>query len=307
MKDLQKFSIKSPHSYMDSRLSVTFGFKLHEMKTLYFALVPGMLVLASCGNNNSSDKTTTADTVKAKPMPAVALAPVSASPDFPGATLMIKNVKAEKAGADSAKVTFNFDVKNYELKLQTSDNANKMCNNSDKGQHIHFILDNAPYKALYEPTNEVTLVNDGKEHYLVAFLSRSYHESIKSKGAAVVYHFKIDEKGNLKKLDDPKTPMLVYSRPKGDYMGKDTANVLLDFYVINDSLSAAGHMVKAEIANMDKPAQQLTTTLNVWEPRFIQNLGTGKCKVTLSLVDKDGKSIEGPQVSATREFNLKAQ
>lgn len=240
-------------------------------------------------------------------MAAVALAAVSASPEFPGATLTIKNVKADKAGKDSAKVTFNFDVKNYELKLQTTDNANKMCNNSDKGQHIHFILDNTPYKALYEPTNDVTLPNDGKEHYLVAFLSRSYHESIKSKGAAVVYHFKIDEKGNLKKLDDPKTPMLIYSRPKGDYVGKDTTNILLDFYVLNDSLSGGGHKVKAEISNADKSAQHLTATIDKWEPHFIQNLGTGKCKVILTLVDKDGKAVEGPMTSATREFNLKAQ
>lgn len=265
-------------------------------------------LFAACNNGTENNNSTQSkDTVKAAPPAPVALAAVSASPDFPGATLTIKSVKAEKNGKDSTKVSFNFDVKNYELKLQTSDNGSKMCNNSDKGQHIHFILDNSPYKALYEPTNDVMLPNDGKEHYLVAFLSRSYHESIKTKGAAIVYHFKIDEKGNLKKLDDPKTPMITYSRPKGDYTGNDTANILLDFYVWNCDLAADGYKVKAEIANQDKPTQQLTTTLNKWEPRFIQHLGTGKCKVTLTLMDKDGKQVEGPQTTAAREFNLKAQ
>ena len=265
-------------------------------------------VLASCGGSDNTKKEgTEKDSVVATPLPPVALAPVSPSPDFPGAALTIKKVSEGKVGKDSTKVTFDFDVKNYELKLQTSDKDSKNCNNSDKGQHIHFILDNGAYKPLYEPTNEVTLANDGKEHYLVAFLSRSYHESIKHKGAAVVYHFKIDEKGNLKKLDEPKTPMVVYSRPKGDYTGKDSVNLLLDFYVLNDTLSSGGYKVKAEITNEDKSTQHLTATIDKWASQFIQNLGTGKSKVTLTLIDKDGKPLEGPLTSASREFNVKVQ
>ena len=279
------------------------------MKTYtLFALAACTFFFAACNNGTENKNSTQSkDTVMSAPPAPVALAAVSPSPDFPGATLTIKSVKAEKNGKDSTKVSFNFEVKSYELKLQTSDNGSKMCNNSDKGQHIHFILDNGPYKALYEPTNEVMLPNDGKEHYLVAFLSRSYHESIKTKGAAIVYHFKIDEKGNLKKLDDPKTPMITYSRPKGDYMGNDTANILLDFYVWNCDLAADGYKIKAEIINQDKATQQLTATLDKWEPHFIQHLCTGKCKVTLTLMDKDGKQAEGPQTSVTREFNLKVQ
>jgi hypothetical protein len=280
-----------------------------KTRTLFTLAVGSMLSFAACNNSTTTtnDNSSAKDSIKAVPMPPVAIASVSASPEFPDASLSLGPVKAEKVGKDSAKVSFNFVVKNYELKMQTTDGGNKMCNNSAQGQHIHFILDNKPYKALYEPTNDVTLPNDGAEHYLVAFLSRSYHESIKSKGAALVYHFKIDEKGNLKKLEDPKTPMLTYSRPKGDYYGKDTANILLDFYVWNCNLAADGYKVKAEISNEARTAQQLTTTIDKWEPHFIQNLGTGKCKVVLTLIDKDGKPAEGPMTSATREFNLAAQ
>jgi hypothetical protein len=281
---------------------------MNKITVFFSAAIAGTLLISSCDSNTSNKgATTTADSTKVAPLAAVMLATVTPSPDFPNAMLEIKSVKAEKSGKDSAKVTFNFDVKNYELKLQTSDNGSKMCNNSDKGQHIHFILDNAPYKALYEPTNDVTLANDNKEHYLVAFLSRSYHESIKSKGGAIIYHFKIDEKGNLKKLDDPKTPMLIYSRPKGEYAGKDTANILLDFYVWNCELAKDGYKVKADIANNDRSTQQLTTTIDKWEPHFIQNLGTGKCKVTLTLIDKDGKPADGSQTTISREFLLKSQ
>ncbi len=265
-----------------------------------------VLLASSCGSEGSNNKEIK-DSVVVVPLAPVSIGTVSPSPDFPGATLAINSVKAEKVGKDSAKVTFKFDVKNYELKLQTTDNGTKMCNNSDKGQHIHFILDNAPYKALYEPTNDVTLPNDGKEHYLVAFLSRSYHESIKSKGAALVYHFKIDEKGNLKKLEDPKTPMITYSRPKGDYVGKDTANILLDFYVWNCELGVNSYKVRIDATNEDRSTQRLNVLQTEWHPYFLQNLGTGKCKVVLTLLDKDNKPVEGPMTSATREFNLKAQ
>jgi len=274
---------------------------------LLLPLAASMLFFTACNNSApTSNNASSADSVKNTPPPPVALATVSASPEFPNASLAVSSVKAEKVGKDSAKISFAFDVRNYELKMQTADKDGKRCSNSKDGQHIHFILDNKPYKALYEPKNDVTLPNN-TEHYLMAFLSRSYHESIKSKGAAIIYHFKIDEKGNLKKMDDPKTPMVFYSRPKGDYIGQDTTNLLLDFYVWNCSLSRDSFKVKAEITNQDKPDQKLTTTIDKWESHFIQNLGTGKSKVILTLTDKDGKQVDGPQTTATREFNLVAQ
>ena len=276
----------------------------HLGKISAFAVVAAM-GFAACNNAGTENKTATTDSVKAAPRMPVSIAKVSGSPEFAGATLTAKMPTAEAVGKDSAKVTFNFDVKNYELKAQTADNGAKGCNNSDKGQHIHFILDNAPYKALYEPKNEVTLANN-TEHYLMCFLSRSYHESLKNKEAAVMIHFKIDEKGHYKKLEDPKTPMVFYSRPKGDYIGKDTANVLLDFYVWNASLAADAYKVKADISNQSITGQGLSATVSKWEPNFIQNLGTGKCKVILTLIDKDGKQVEGPMTSATREFNMAA-
>ena len=168
------------------------------------------------------------------PAPAenIQITSVSHSPEFPGATLKIENPVATKVNKDSTKLSFAFQVSKYDLKAQTSDNGTKSCANSKDGQHIHFILDNQPYKALYEPKNDVVLANNS-EHYLLCFLSRSYHESLKNKEAAVMIHFKIDENGNYKVLKNPKTPLLFYSRPKGDYIGKDTAKVLLDFYVYN--------------------------------------------------------------------------
>ena len=189
--------------------------------------------------------------------------------------------------------------------MQTADTATKMCNNSAKGQHIHFILDNQAYQALYEPKNEIVVANN-TEHYLMAFLSRSYHESIKSKGAGLLYHFKVNEKGKLQKIDEPQTPMLFYSRPKGDYIGKDTANVLLDFYVWNANLATDGYQVQAHIANADIPNHDTTLTINNWQPNFINHLGIGKSTITLTLINKEGKPVQGPNTTVTRKIQLAA-
>lgn len=274
---------------------------MHFRTALFLAACP--LVLAACNNATQTEKTETVkDSIVAAPRPAVALGDFPASPEFAGASLAVGTVKAQKAGSDSAKVSFAFTVKNYELKMQTADTGTKLCANSAQGQHIHFILDNKPYKALYEPANDVTLANN-TEHTMVAFLSRSYHESVKSAGAAVVYHFKIDEKGNLKKLEDVKAPMLVYSRPKGDYYGKDTANVMLDFYLLNCTLAADGYKVKADVT--PAAGSPVSFTLDKWAPKFIHNLPMGKNTVVLSLIDKDGKVVENNTIS--RDINLAAQ
>lgn len=274
----------------------------HTIKFLTLGLSSAIL-LASCGQSGTkNEKTTTQDTTQTA-APAISLNPVGSSPEFPEAQLTIASVTAAKQGKDSSKVTFNFNVKNYELKHQTDDTGSKLCNNSALGQHIHFILDEQPYMALYEPKNEIVLANNS-EHYLMAFLSRSYHESLKNKGAALVYHFKIDDKGKLVKMDDPKTPMVFYSRPKGDYIGKDMTNVLLDFYVWNTNLSADGYKVKADVA--PESGTPASFTISDWKSNFLNNLPQGKTKVTLTLLDKDGKAVEGPNTTISRSINLSA-
>jgi hypothetical protein len=260
-----------------------------------------IVALASC-NNNSTESATISDTTKVEttaPAGPITIKPVEGSPQFPDAQLGIKNVKAELQGADSVKITIDYDVKNYELKNQTPDASSKSCANSKDGQHIHFILDNQPYIALYEPTKTFT-VPVKSEHYLMSFLSRSYHESIKTPKAGVLYHFSVDEKGKLTKMDIPKTPMIFYSRPKGDYLGADTKNLLLDFYVYNTTLASDGNKVKVDVngTNFD---------IDKWRPYFIENAPMGEVTVKIQLTDKDGKNIEGINTSVSRTAKLAQQ
>src|SRR3546814_32158 len=140
------------------------------------------------------------------------------------------------------------------------------------------------------------MVKLGTEHYLMSFLSRSYHESIKEPGASVLKHFKIDENGKLSELEVPSEPALFYSRPKGTYAGADANNILLDFYLVNTTL-ADGNKVQATI-------NDTTITLDNWGPYEIQNAPKGEVDVTLTLVDQNGNKLSGENTSVTRKITL---
>lgn len=268
-------------------MKLKFGFPL------VFSGLFMVAALSSCNQNNKSTSNTADSTVTSK----MTFTPVTESEDFPNAKLTINSVKTEKVGTDSAKVMFKFDVANYELTKQTMDMNSGECANSSKGQHIHFILDNKPYQALYTPENTITLpINT--DHYLLCFLSRSYHLSVKSPDAAVLVHFKIDDKGNYVKMDDPKTPMLFYSRPKGEYTGKDTKNLLLDFYVKNTTLSPDGYKVKVSVGDT-------TFTVDKWQPYFIKGAPMGDLKFNIQLVDSTGNAMTGDNTSVDRTVTLK--
>lgn len=224
----------------------------------------------------------------------IKLSPAPATADFPDAGLTLKSPQAGlvKEGMDS----FKFIVSNYTLGAQTPDADQKMCANSAKGQHIHFIWDNAPYAASYSPTFGQD-VKPG-HHVLLAFLSRSYHESIKHKGAYVLKEFTV---GDAKDNFNEKAPHLFASRPKGDYVGeKEIKKVMLDFYLLNCTLSPNGYKVRATINGTE-------FILTKWQPYIIEGLPVGANKIKLELLDKNNKPVDSPYNGTERTINLKTE
>jgi len=253
--------------------------------------------LSSCnqtGNNagDGSDSTAMADTVAP-----IAITPVADSKAFPGASLAISSITATPGTSDdSVTLAVKYDVKNFTLTEHTADHNAEHMANSAEGQHIHFILDNKPYAALYKPEHSVSL-KKGTDHYLLSFLSRSYHESIKEPKAYVLKHFKITDDGKYQELPIPSDAALFYSRPKGEYKGKDTEALLLDFYLVNTDLSASGNKVKVEIGDT-------TITLDKWGPYQITGAPKGDVSVKLTLVGPDGNELSGDNTSITRDIKL---
>jgi len=259
------------------------------MKASIAALAAFALAGAVASCNNPTKNTTEDDSDGT-----VVVSPLEHSKEFPGASLEIASITTEKVGSDSAKVTVRYDVQNFQLTEQT-EHDHHMANSHD-GQHIHFILDNKPYAALYKPEHTVTLpVNS--EHYLMSFLSRSFHESIKTDEASKLVKFRIDADGKIEQLPTPTEVGLFYSRPKGEYKGEDTEQLLLDFFVANGTLGADGYKVKADINGEE-------FVLDKWVPYEILSLTLGENTIKLTLVDKDGNPVAGDNVSVERKISL---
>jgi len=192
--------------------------------------------------------------------------------------------------------TFGLRGDTYELGQQSPDAESKMCANSGKGQHIHLIVNDSPYAAKYvkQFTHDIP---DG-DHHVLAFLSRSYHESIKSNGANVAVKVNVKDK-SITSTEAIKDPMLFYSRPKGTYVGKDTKNLMLDFFLKNVNLSGSGYKVKASINGTE-------TIISKWQPYYLNGLPMGENTITLTLIDKDGNKVDAPLNPVSRTFTLKA-
>ncbi len=245
-------------------------------------------------DNTPSDKEAVAeDTTGLLKSGEITLRPLVQSPDFPDAILEL-NKPEENGKLKPGKVEFNYEIKNYELKGQTSGFCHDKCANSKDGQHIHLIFNNEPYLAKYEPKFEEEL----KEGHYVAlsFLSRSYHESLKHRQAYDLRQFTVGKAAN--KNIDLTQPMLFYSRPKGEYVGSDTKNILLDFYIVNTDLAENGNKVRATINGNE-------FTINQWKPYLIEGLPMGETKIKLELLDKENKPVKAPFNPVERTITLK--
>lgn len=226
-------------------------------------------------------------------MDGIRLIPLSGSPEFPDAALELNSPEAS-ANLKSGDVTFNYVIKNYQLKKQTPNPVCNNCNNSKDGQHIHLILNNEPYIAIYDTSYKHNL-KDGR-YIALSFLSRSYHESLKHYGVYDLRQFTVGKSKD--KPADLTKPLLFYSRPKGEYEGEFTKNILLDFYILNSELSKEGKRVRATINGKE-------FIITKWQPYIIQGLPMGESTIKLELIDEDGKLVESPLNSVERKITLK--
>ncbi len=214
-----------------------------------------------------------------------------ASPEFAEAQL-IADVYDMTPTDTSINASFEFVVENYDLGVQTPDAAERGIANSGNGQHIHLIINNGPYSAHYEPAFEKQL--DKGENVVLAFLSRSYHESVKNPNAFFLEVFTEDD---AMPEFDLEGQHMFYSRPKGTYSGADTEKLMIDFYLINTSISPDGNKVRATVNGQE-------FMIDEWAPYYVEGLPKGTATVKLELLDSNGNLIPGPFNSVTREVTL---
>jgi hypothetical protein len=252
------------------------------VQNLFFVIIVGCLAF-SCGQSTQSGEATGSGEQSAF-SETYRVTPFGPSQDYPG-------VKLESMEYKDGRFTFAISGDTYKLGVQTPDAATRGCANSAEGQHIHLIIDSLPYAAKYVNSFEYD-VPDG-EHYILAFLSRSYHESLKSREAAIAVKAVVENK-SFKEVKTIASPMLFYSRPKGTYEGDDTKKVMLDYYLINP---APTYQVRATINGIDH-------VLDTWQPYVVEGLPAGENEIKLTLIDTSGKKINAPLNPVTRKFIL---
>ena len=295
------------------------------------------LLLSGCAESNENANTTATST--ATPPGAQQLTTVPR----PRAIIDMMKTRGEQDQAAPVIKTISpannatINGSTVEVKLELSGDLRGYSPHKDpatqKGNHIHVILDNQPYEAYYDLNQpfELRNVSEGK-HTLRVFPSRPWHESYKNEAAFQMVTFTVKGGGNTSKPTatnngqtmaspagatsaregkdyspsqagevDPAKPLLTYSRPKGEYKGEDADPIMIDFWLLNGKLQGDGGEYRVRYSVDGGEAR----FLDKWEPIWLTGWSSGKHRVRLELVDKAGNVVDnGGYNSTTREITI---
>jgi hypothetical protein len=293
----------------------------HKLLQLAVPLFPAMLAIACGGGNENlpppppppapppvASSAAPAESSAASaapaaptppPAPPVQLVQGAASPDPSSPTPTVKFVTPTKdlviPTAKASDYEVKLDVRNWK---------------TEKGDsHVHLIVDDKPYKPIFDTKAPIKLseltggdpLAEG-QHILVAFPSRANHESVKTAGAITVLQFFVGKKGD--KMQDPGKPLLVYSRPKGEYKGDMANHVLVDFQLANTTLAPDKNHVHIAVIGPGIEGDKSADATKFGAPFYLDNLQDGSYSVKLELLGGDGKVLPGPWNSTTHSFTV---
>jgi hypothetical protein len=294
--------------------------KLTKIVTIALLACAAPLAQIACGGNESNlpppppppgngvasaSATTSATTAQTTPPPPAPPPPalvLGAASDDPSPLPSVKITAPTSGQVIPAATAADFVVKLDVRSWQTAMGA----------QHVHLIMDNHPYKPIYDPKLPVKLselmggdpINEG-EHVLVAFPSRANHESVKTKDAMTIMSFWVGKKGAT--TTDLKKPMLIYSRPKGEYKGLAASHVIVDFQLANAKLEEGKDHVHITVLGPGITDKLEAKAEKFGPPYFLDNLQNGTYTVKLELMSGSGadmKLIPGAWNSTTRTIKI---
>ncbi|WP_241738171.1 hypothetical protein [Hymenobacter polaris] len=271
-----------------------------------------LLLLSNCSTSQQAETTDTTSpgdrstalgaqgggtTMSGQTVGGITLTPFNDSPKFPTAAMRLNS--PVQGSTVPSPVAFSYELSNFQLTKMTGSEHATMMANSMKGQHIHLIIDDKPYIAEYE--TKFSQPMDPGKHVILSFLSRSYHESLKHKGAYDLRTITVGpgaaQPDSATANFDVNAPALFYSRPKDAYKGNDAKKIMLDFYLVNTTLAPDGNKVRATINGSE-------FMLDQWLPYQMEGLPAGQATIKLELVDSSGKLIPGPYNSVTRTISV---
>ncbi|MBF6656932.1 hypothetical protein ACSLMH_05650 [Flavobacterium columnare] len=191
---------------------------------------------------------------------------------------------------------FNFSLNNYQLGVSTPDQAIVNLPFSPMGQHLHLIVDDAPYVGVASNPFKYNLT-DG-EHSIVIAAGRSYHEIYKNPEAIITVKSTIKNGEEIARINSTNQSDIFASRPRGSYSTTDAKRILIDYI-----------LTEASKINVDSKKYTVRITLDQtpflnekWVPKVLEGLSrTGTHKLILDLYDLENRKIVSTKKS---EFTI---
>jgi hypothetical protein len=292
---------------------------LRKLLFIALPLLPAALALA-CGGANENlpppPPPPPAPPAAASAAPSASAAPAAPveAPPPPAPIQLVEGVASSPPPAPLPTAAFVAPTKgqviatakaaDFEVKLDV-----KNWKTAPGDAHVHLILDHRPYKPIYDPKSPIKIseltggeaLEEG-QHVLVAFPSRANHESVKTKGALAVVEFWVGKKGE--KTQDVTKPLIIYSRPKGEYKGDMANHVLVDFQVANVTLAPDKDHVHIAVTGPGIDGEKAADVTKFGTPYYLDNLQDGSYTVKLDLLGADGKPLAGSWNSTSRSFTI---
>lgn len=260
------------------------------------ALVVSMGACQDSGSDSDDIGTINDDSTQTRPGP-ITISRADPGEAVPDAKLVVRYPGPDEVVKEGDSVRVSVELTGVELQSPTLGEQTKGIAFTPDGQHIHVIIDDKPYMAMYmKDSFSVGMLSPGA-HSLRAFPSRSWHESIKTPGAFVAHTFYVGAKSGEPAFKSGE-PLLTYSRPKGEYKGKDAEKILLDFYLSNVELGATRHKVRVSIDGQE------IAKLEEWVPYYIENLPDGEHTIKLELLGPDGNVVPGVYNTSEKKITV---
>jgi hypothetical protein len=221
-----------------------------------------------------------------------------AGPDYGQVRLSLQSPEPGARFSAGETVSLQFSLEGLDLNSPTPDAESRGLARAP-GQHVHLVVNDAPYRALYDVAAPV-LVEGLPEgtHVLRAFPGRDWHEGIKNPGALVQQLVVVGE--GEPTLASPETwgPTLIYSRPQGTYEGAGVDSVMVDFFLSGVELSEAGNRVRLTVDGGPP------FFIHEWHPHVLLGLAPGEHVLRMDLVDGSGAPIAAPFTPVERTITL---
>ena len=182
-----------------------------------------------------------------------------------------------------------FQDDKVEVSLQVRDLSIFKNSQFELGPHLHVILDNQPYIAVYDLTKPLVLENlEPGTHTIRVFAARPWHESFKNAGSYAQTNFHIFTK-TQNNNPDLALPLLTYSRPKGTYGAEP---ILLDFYLTGAPLRLAAIENNRADWRIRCTINGHSFVLDSWQNVYLKGFKPGKNWIQLEFIDSQGNSVE---------------